>query len=244
MDTVNRAQEWGIKASGDPDWSAVRAFEDKIVDKLVKGVTGLIKTRGITVMKGTAKLLPGPALEVEGQRIDATDVVIATGSTPRLLPGVEVTDRIITSDEALRYDRIPELRGRDRSGRRGTGVRVPLPVAGRGGHAPGGPARPRAARGRGRLGGDRQGVPAPWHQGVVRRIREGDRRHGRGRRRDVRSRREGREGHRRRLPRGDRSRTGDRGPRARGRRGRSAREGLRERGRSAADERRARLGRR
>ena len=40
MDTVNRAQEWGIKASGDPDWSAVRAFEDKIVDKLVKGVTG------------------------------------------------------------------------------------------------------------------------------------------------------------------------------------------------------------
>ena len=36
MDTVNRAQEWGIKASGDPDWSAVRAFEDKIVDKLVK----------------------------------------------------------------------------------------------------------------------------------------------------------------------------------------------------------------
>ena len=107
MDTVNRAQEWGIKASGDPDWSAVRAFEDKIVDKLVKGVTGLIKTRGITVLKGTAKLLPGPALEIDGQRVDATDVVIATGSAPRLLPGVEITDRVITSDEALRYDRIP-----------------------------------------------------------------------------------------------------------------------------------------
>jgi dihydrolipoamide dehydrogenase len=107
MDTVNRAQEWGIKASGDPDWSAVLAFEDRIVDKLVKGVTGLIKTRGIAVLKGTAKLLPGPAVEVDGTRIDATDVVVASGSRPRLLPGVEVTERIITSDEALRYDRIP-----------------------------------------------------------------------------------------------------------------------------------------
>ena len=58
--TIERSQEWGIKASGDPDWSAVRAFEDKIVDKLVKGVEGLVKSRGITVLHGTAKLLPGP----------------------------------------------------------------------------------------------------------------------------------------------------------------------------------------
>jgi dihydrolipoamide dehydrogenase len=111
MDTVNRAQEWGIKASGDPDWSAVLAFEDKVVDKLVKGVTGLIKHRGITVLHGTAKLLsgpgPGPAVEVDGTRVDAADVVIATGSRPRLLRDVEIGDRIITSDEALRYDRIP-----------------------------------------------------------------------------------------------------------------------------------------
>jgi dihydrolipoamide dehydrogenase len=107
MDTVNRAEEWGIKASGDPDWSAVLAFEGRIVDKLVKGVTGLIKTRGITVVKGAARLLAGPAVEVDGTRIDATDVVIASGSHPRLLPGVEVTERIITSDEALSYDRIP-----------------------------------------------------------------------------------------------------------------------------------------
>ncbi len=107
MDTVNRAQEWGIKASGDPDWSAVLAFEDKIVNKLVKGVTGLIKTRGIAVLKGTAKLLAGPAVEIDGARVDAGDVVIASGSRPRLLPGLELTERIITSDEALRYDRIP-----------------------------------------------------------------------------------------------------------------------------------------
>jgi len=107
MDTVNRAEEWGIKASGDPDWSAVRAFEDRIVDKLVRGVTGLIKQRGIAVVQGTARLVPGPGVEVDGTRLDATDVVIATGSRPRLLPGIELTDRVITSDQALFLDRIP-----------------------------------------------------------------------------------------------------------------------------------------
>jgi len=107
MDTVNRAEEWGIKASGDPDWSAVRAFEDKIVDKLVRGVTGLIKQRGIAVVQGTARLVPGSGVEVDGTRLDATDVVIATGSRPRLLPGIELTDRVITSDQALFLDRIP-----------------------------------------------------------------------------------------------------------------------------------------
>jgi dihydrolipoamide dehydrogenase len=107
MDTVNRAMEWGIKASGDPDWSAVRAFEDQIVDKLVKGVTGLVKARGIAVLRGTAKLQPGPAVEVDGTRVEATDVVLATGSKPKLLPGVEVTERIVTSDQALVADRIP-----------------------------------------------------------------------------------------------------------------------------------------
>jgi dihydrolipoamide dehydrogenase len=107
MDTVNRAMEWGIKASGDPDWSAVRAFEDRIVDKLVKGVAGLVKARGIALLHGTAKLLPGPVVEVDGTRVDAADVVLATGSAPKLLPGVQVTERIVTSDQALVADRIP-----------------------------------------------------------------------------------------------------------------------------------------
>jgi dihydrolipoamide dehydrogenase len=107
MDTVNRAMEWGIKASGDPDWSAVLGFQDRVVGKLVKGVTGLIKARGISVLRGTATLVAGPAVEVDGTRVDAGDVVIATGSTPRLLPGITVTERIVTSDEALVLDRIP-----------------------------------------------------------------------------------------------------------------------------------------
>ena len=108
MDAVNRSDEWGIKASGEPDWSAVKAFEEAVVDKLVKGVTGLVKARKIDVVQGAARLVPGAtAVEVDGRRIDAGDLVIATGSAPRLLPDLSLTERIITSDQALWYDRIP-----------------------------------------------------------------------------------------------------------------------------------------
>jgi len=107
MDTVNRAADWGIKASGEADWSAVKTFEDSMVDKLVKGITGLIKARKIDVIRGVARLAPGPAVDVDGRRIDAADVVLATGSRPKLLTGVDVTERIITSDQALWYETIP-----------------------------------------------------------------------------------------------------------------------------------------
>jgi dihydrolipoamide dehydrogenase len=106
MDTVNHAADWGIKASGEPDWSAVVEFENRIVDKIVRGLTGLVKQRNIEVVQGTARLVPG-GVDVNGRRIDAGDIVIATGSRPRPLPGVELTPRVITSDEALWYDRIP-----------------------------------------------------------------------------------------------------------------------------------------
>jgi dihydrolipoamide dehydrogenase len=107
MDRVNRSDEWGIKASGEPDWPAIRAFETKIVDKMVRGLTGLVKARGIDVVQGTAGLRPGPAVEVDGRTIQAADVVIATGSSPRMLPGLERGERVITSDEALWRDSLP-----------------------------------------------------------------------------------------------------------------------------------------
>jgi dihydrolipoamide dehydrogenase len=107
MDTVNRSDEWGISASGTPDLPKIQAFESKIVDKLVSGLTGLVKARKIDVVNGSAELKPGPAVSVDGRTISATDVVIATGSAPKLLPGLERSERVITSDEALWYGSIP-----------------------------------------------------------------------------------------------------------------------------------------
>jgi dihydrolipoamide dehydrogenase len=107
LDDVNRAEEWGIKASGEPDWSGIEAFQRRTVDKLVNGVTGLIKARGVERLQGTARLGSGGRLEVEGVPVDATNVVIATGSSPRLLPDVPVSEHVITSDQALAASSIP-----------------------------------------------------------------------------------------------------------------------------------------
>ena len=108
MDHVNRAQEWGIRASGEVDWPKVLETERRIVDKKVSGLTGLIKARKIEVIQGTAKLVDGgPAVEVNGERLAAQDVVLATGSRPRLLPGMDISDGVISSDEALVRESLP-----------------------------------------------------------------------------------------------------------------------------------------
>src|SRR5918994_428863 len=91
MDTVNRSEEWGIKASGEPDWTQVQAFETRIVDKLVSGLTGLVKARKIDVIRGSAVLQAGPRGRGGDRTITPNDVVVATGSRPKLLPGLQVT---------------------------------------------------------------------------------------------------------------------------------------------------------
>src|SRR5437763_10801274 len=85
LDAVNRSEEWGIKAAGEADWGGVLSFQQKTVDKLVSGLTGLIKARKIDVIQGEARLLSGPKVQVDERALEATDVVLATGSFPRLL---------------------------------------------------------------------------------------------------------------------------------------------------------------
>ncbi len=107
MDLIDRSDTYGIQASGEVDWPKVKEFEEHIVDKKVSGLTGLIKARKIDVVQGTARLVAGPAVEVDGRRIEATDVVLATGSYPRLLPGLEITERIVTSDQIWTMPSLP-----------------------------------------------------------------------------------------------------------------------------------------
>lgn len=111
LDEINRADEWGVKASGEPDWDGVLKFKARVVDKLVTGLTGLVKARKIEVIKGTGKLVSPTKVEVatngEVRAIEAPNVVVATGSYPKLLPGMEIGRHVITSDQALELDRIP-----------------------------------------------------------------------------------------------------------------------------------------
>ena len=108
MDEINRSDTWGITASGEPDWDGIQSFKTKVVDKLVNGLTGLVKMRQIDVIQGTGKLVPGKvAVDVDGRAAAATDVVLASGSYARLLPGMEIGERVITSDQALTLGFIP-----------------------------------------------------------------------------------------------------------------------------------------
>ena len=105
MDRINRAEEWGIRARGQVEWDKVLEAEQHIVDKKVSGLTGLIKARKIDVLQGSGKLVSGPAVQVDGRTIRATDVVLATGSFPRTF--WDLTARVITSDQALVLDHLP-----------------------------------------------------------------------------------------------------------------------------------------
>jgi dihydrolipoyl dehydrogenase len=107
LDEVNRSEEWGITASGEPHWPKIQDFQRKVVDKLVSGLTSLVKARKIEVVRGTATLSAPNAVEVDGRRLEAPAVVVATGSYPKLLPGLEVTERTITSDQALVLEHLP-----------------------------------------------------------------------------------------------------------------------------------------
>ena len=91
------------------DMPAVNGYKDGVVDRLFKGLTGLVKGRGITVVEGSGRLVSPNAVEVNGQAYTAgRAVVLATGSYSRTLPGLDIDgERIITSEHALQLDRVP-----------------------------------------------------------------------------------------------------------------------------------------
>lgn len=89
----------------DPD--RMRAYREGIVAKKYQGLQGLLSARGITVVAGEGTLVSGPAVAVGDDIYRGTDVIVATGSYSRTLPGVEVGGRILTSETALELPEVP-----------------------------------------------------------------------------------------------------------------------------------------
>ena len=112
---VRDAEAWGVMLPyGAPaiDMGKVHARKDKVVSGLTKGIEFLFKKNKIDWIKGTARLAGKGKVEVfEGDRqtLDAQEIVIATGSSPRSVPGIEIDHkRIITSDEAIHLAEVPK----------------------------------------------------------------------------------------------------------------------------------------
>ncbi|MEO3783301.1 dihydrolipoyl dehydrogenase [Actinocorallia sp. B10E7] len=108
-DEVNEAAAYGIKASfGGIDVPGVQAYKNKIVSTTVKGLTGLIKSRGIEIVTGAGRLASPTSVAVGDDVYEGSHVVLATGSAPRSLPGLEIDgDKVISSDHALELDHVP-----------------------------------------------------------------------------------------------------------------------------------------
>ncbi len=111
---VQNASQWGIGLSGASpvlDVKAVHERKDKIVSGLTRGIESLFKKHGIAWIKGTARLAGSGTVVVSGgddQELTAKHLIVATGSTPRSVPGITIDHtRIITSDEAIHMPHVP-----------------------------------------------------------------------------------------------------------------------------------------
>jgi len=108
-DHVRDASSVGVTASfGGIDPAGVRTYREGIVAKKHKGLEGLVKARGITTVPGLGHLNTDRSISVGDDVYVGTDVILATGSYSRSLPGLEIGGRILTSEQALALDVIPE----------------------------------------------------------------------------------------------------------------------------------------
>ncbi len=107
-DSSRHSEMFGVKTTLEGvDLPKVNTYRDGIVDSKHKGLQGLIKARGITMVEGAGKLV-GPSEVAVGERVlTAKNIVLATGSYPKTLPGLDIGGRIITSEQALDLDWIP-----------------------------------------------------------------------------------------------------------------------------------------
>ena len=117
LKVVRQSKEWGVSiadaAAATIDMNQVQSRKDRIVTGLTKGVEFLFKKNKIDWIKGTARLTGNGGVDVfegEKQTLRARqEIIVATGSQPRGVPGVEVDrKRIITSDEAIGLKAVPK----------------------------------------------------------------------------------------------------------------------------------------
>ncbi len=109
-DQARESATFGVNATFEGiDMAGVNKYKDGVVSKNHKGLTGLIKSRGIQIVEGEGKLVGPRTVQVGDDTFTGTHVVLASGSYSRTLPGLEIDGhRVITSEHALQLDYVPE----------------------------------------------------------------------------------------------------------------------------------------
>ncbi len=108
-DSARESAQFGVNATLDGiDMPGVNAYKDGVVSRLFKGLAGLIKSRGITVIEGAGRVTGPRQVTVGDKAYTGAHLVLASGSYARSLPGLEIDgERVITSEHALRLEKVP-----------------------------------------------------------------------------------------------------------------------------------------
>lgn len=107
-DAARDSEKFGVRATLEGvDVPAVIQYRESVVSSKHKGLQGLIKARGITTIEGEGRLTSPTTVQVGEHTITGKNVILATGSYPRTLPGLEIGGRVITSEQALQLDYVP-----------------------------------------------------------------------------------------------------------------------------------------
>jgi dihydrolipoamide dehydrogenase len=109
VDNIHESESFGVLSTfGGIDVEKVNNYKDSVVSRLYKGLAGLVKSRKIELVEGFGTLVSPTAVAVGDRVIEAEHVVLATGSKPKSLPGLDIDHTsILTSDDALVLDRVP-----------------------------------------------------------------------------------------------------------------------------------------
>jgi dihydrolipoamide dehydrogenase len=109
-DGTRDASHFGVNATFNSiDMTGVNSYKDGVITKLHKGLQGLVKSRNITFIEGYGKLVAKDAVEVNGMRYTGKNILLATGSYARTLPGLDIDGkRVITSDQAIKMEYVPK----------------------------------------------------------------------------------------------------------------------------------------
>ncbi|CAN2203857.1 Lpd Pyruvate/2-oxoglutarate dehydrogenase complex, dihydrolipoamide dehydrogenase (E3) component, and related enzymes [Candidatus Nanopelagicaceae bacterium] len=109
-DGTREASHFGVNATFNSiDMVGVNSYKDGVIAKLHKGLQGLVKSRNITYIEGHGKLVAKDTIEVNGARYTGKNVLLATGSYARTLPGLDIDGkRVITSDQAMKMEYVPK----------------------------------------------------------------------------------------------------------------------------------------
>jgi dihydrolipoamide dehydrogenase len=108
-DVTRESAKYGVTSTfGGIDIATVTAYREGIVSSKYKGLQGLIKARGITVIDGFGRLVSANTVQVGDDTYVGKNIILATGSYSRSLPGLEISGRVITSEQALELDFVPK----------------------------------------------------------------------------------------------------------------------------------------